>query len=81
MKKIGKEISRCISNYQQNIDFYLYDVPIQTLCLPKNINKILIDNNILRVNQLRSADLGKIKGLGDKKLGIILSRLSEFTFM
>lgn len=81
MKRIGKEFSESVMKYKNFIEDSLYDVPIQVLCLPENINNILIKNNILRVVELRRIDLGSIKGLGSKKIGVIQFRLSQFIFV
>lgn len=81
MQRIKKDFVKSIIDYKQNIDQMLFDVPIQVLCLPENINKILARNKILRVSELRCADLSKIKGLGIKKIGIIQFRLGQFVLM
>lgn len=81
MLRIQKGLVESISNYKNSIEESLYDVPIQVLCLPENINKILTRNKIARVSDLRRADLSKIKGLGSKKIGIIQFRLEQFSFM
>ena len=70
--KIKNHLIESIQNYKDCIDNFSYDVPIQVLCLPQNIQNILFRNNIFRVNDIRNTDLGKIKGLGDKKISIIL---------
>lgn len=76
--KIKKDFVKQIVEYKKHIDKSLYDVPIEVLCLPENIRKILLKNNILRVFDLRNTDLRKIKGLGNKRIGIIEFRLSQF---
>ncbi len=81
MLRIQKGLVESISNYKNSIEESLYDVPIQVLCLPENINKILTRNKLARINDLRRTDLSKIKGLGSKKIGIIQSRLEQFSFM
>lgn len=81
MKRIGKEFTESVLKYKSFIEDSLYDVPIQVLCLPENINKILIKNNILRIVDLRRIDLERVKGLGSKKIGLIQFRLSQFVFV
>lgn len=78
MQKISKDFLKCVENYKNCIEKFSLDVPIQVLCLPENIQNILIRNNLFRVIDLTTRDLTKIKGLGSKKLGIIFFRLNEF---
>lgn len=53
------------------------NVPICVLCLPSDIEKILLDAGCERVYDLFFRDLRDIKGIGDKRLGIITARLDE----
>ena len=81
MTVISKNFLQSIENYKKTLDDLATDVPIEVLCLPDNIVKILNRNNLFRVKDLIRSDLRKIKGLGIKKIGIIEFRLSQFIGM
>ena len=78
MDKIKKDMMEGIKGYQNYIDFCVSNVPIQALCLPKNIENILLKNDLTRVYQLTTADLAKIKGFGDQKVRIVTDSLAKF---
>jgi hypothetical protein len=67
-----------ICNYRRTLEFMGGNIPIQTLCLPPDIEKILLNDGRLRVYDLFRCDFGKIKGIGSKRLAILTSRLDEF---
>lgn len=81
MIRIKKDFLSSLNNYKKFLETLSLDAPIEVLCLPENIRKILIRNKIFRVSDIVGRDLGKIKGLGDKKIGIIEYRMSQFTLM
>ena len=81
MTVISKNFLQSIENYKKTLDDLATDVPIEVLCLPDNIVKILNRNNLFRVRDLIRSDFRKIKGLGLKKIGIIEFRLSQFIGM
>ena len=78
MDKIKKDMMEGIKGYQNYIDFCVSNVPIQALCLPKNIENILLKNDLTRVYQLTTADLTKIKGFGEQKVRIVTDSLAKF---
>ncbi len=67
-----------MAHYRRTISYLEANVPIQVLCLPKVIEKALINEGCLRVYDLINRDLGKIKGLGSGRLDLLASRLDEF---
>jgi hypothetical protein len=73
-----EEIKQNMLRYRRTIAFAGANVPIECLCLPKPIENILLKEGIVRVYDLLSNDLGKIKGLGKARLLILTSRMDEF---
>lgn len=67
-----------LSHYRNVMYFLGANVPIETLCLPKTIETILIEDGCLRVYDLINRDFTKIKGLGSKRLALLTARLDEF---
>lgn len=64
--------------YKKTLHFMGADVPIGVLCLPDKINNILIKNDVLRVYDLCHYDFRSFKGIGEKAVGLITSRLNDF---
>jgi len=81
MKKITKKLMDNLENYRKTVTFLTADCPIQTLCLPKTLENILIAAGCFRVYDLLNRDLAKIKGLGDSRLTLLTARLNEFLAM
>ncbi len=71
---IKKEFER----YENIMKYLECDVPIQVLCLPKVIEKCLLDAGCLRVFDMINRDLAKIKGIGNTRRTLLRSRLNEF---
>ncbi len=65
-------------NYRKTLYYMGANVPIQVLCLPKSLEKSLLNEGILRVYDLINRDLTKIEGVGTKRLSLLTSRLDEF---
>lgn len=65
-------------NYRKTLYYMGANVPIQVLCLPKSLEKSLLNEGIIRVYDLINRDLAKIEGVGAKRLGLLTSRLDEF---
>jgi hypothetical protein len=78
MARIAKEAAESIQNYKKNISYYLGDAPIETLCLPKATEKLLINEGCLRVYDLFDRDFTKIKGFGVTRIRDLTSRLNQF---
>ena len=77
----GEEITQSISRYRNIMSKLEADVPIQTLCLPRIIENILLSMGCLRVYDVIDLDLAKIKGLGDTRRALLRSRIDQFLFM
>lgn len=54
------------------------NVPLGVLCLPPDLEKILLNDGCIRVYDLISRDLAEIKGIGKRRLALLTSRLDEF---
>ena len=77
-QRIKHDFLKNLENYKKYIHEASLDIPVETLCLPKSINKILIRNGLNRVKEIAAADLTKVKGLGEKSIEIIRFRIDEF---
>lgn len=78
IKKEQDRLKEDIAHYRRVMQVIGSNVPIQTLCMPKDIESILIKAGYERVCDLFGTDLTKIKGLGDKRVALLASRLDEF---
>lgn len=66
--------------YYRNILNYMgANVPIQVLCLPKDVENILLKKDLLRVYDLFGHPLEEIKGIGTERANFIRERMSDFT--
>ena len=74
----SKKLNEDLAHYRNVLSYLEANVPIQVLCLPKPIEKLLIKEGCLRVYDLINRDLGKIKGIGVDRLNILTSRLDQF---
>ena len=81
INKINKKHLESLQNYRDFMSYASGDVPIQVLCLPKSIEKILIDYGLLRVYDLFDRDLTKIKGIGKTRIRYLASSLDQFLSM
>lgn len=81
IKDIKKDVAKKINTYRKLLDLMAADAPIQILCLPKEIEKPLLDHGFLRVYDLINADLTKVKRLGDVRIRHLTSCLDEFLSM
>ena len=72
------DLKKDFEYYKKVLSYAGANVPIEVLCLPKALEKSLINQDILRVYDLIDRDLAKIEGVGDKRLGLLTSRLDEF---
>ena len=78
LKKIREEVLKKYQDYRKTISFLATDAPIEVLCLPDEIQSILLNNGILRVYELFDCDFVKIKGLGKIRIARITSSLNQF---
>ncbi len=81
LQKIKEEIIKKFSEYKKSMSFIASDAPIEVLCLPDIITKILLNNGLLRVYDLFDCNLTEIKGLGVVRIRQLTSRLDEFASM
>ncbi len=81
MKKLKEELKKSFDNYQTTMKFLGSDAPIEILCLPQNIEKILLDEGFFRIYDLFNVDFIKIKGLGVTRIRQLTSSLDKFFSM
>lgn len=78
IQRINKKLLESLQNYRKMVSYMSADVPVGVLCLPKDIEKILINQGFLRVYDLIGTDLTKIKGIGKIRIRNLTTRLDEF---
>jgi hypothetical protein len=81
MQKLKEELSKSFEAYRTTMQFLSADAPIEVLCLPKTIEKILLDAGCLRVYDLFDMDFTEIKGLGPVRIRDLTSRFQKFISM
>jgi len=79
--KIQKKLVESLQNYRKTMSYMVGDAPIGVLCLPKSVEKALVNSGLLRVYDLFDRDLTKIKGVGKVGVGHLTSSLHEFLSM
>ena len=77
VKKIGKEVLKTVKTYANVLKIMACDMPIESLCLPKELNSILIKAGYLRVYDILDINLTEIKGVGVVRANMISARLQE----
>lgn len=77
-EKIKEELNKALKEYRKSLVYMGANVPIECLCLPDEIQSILIREGILRVYDIINRDLGKIKGIGSKRRAVLAAHLDEF---
>lgn len=81
MAKLKKELKQKFDDYQKTMKFMLADAPIEILCLPPTLEKLLLDQGFLRIYDLFDIDLVKIKGIGVARARNLTSCLDKFFSM
>lgn len=81
MKKIREEIIKKFDEYRSTLNFMVADAPIEILCLSKIINKVLVDNGLLRIYDLFDCDFTKIEGLSESNIRHLTTCLDKFFSM
>ena len=81
MRKINKKLLESLQNYKKMVNYMSGDVPIGSLCLKKQTEKVLNENGICRVYELFDLDFTKIEGLNDILIRDLTSRLNQFLSM
>ncbi len=77
-ESIEDKAKKDLAHYRTVLQFMGANVPIQVLCLPPEIENILLNDGNVRCYDLISRDLSKIKGLGTVRLNLLRARLDEF---
>lgn len=72
------EYKKDLAHYRNVLNFLGANVPIEALCLPREIENLLIKQGFLRAYDLIGHDLAKIKGIGSSRASVLASRLDEF---
>jgi hypothetical protein len=80
-REINKKYIESLQNYKRMMTCMVADVPIETLCLPKTVQTILLKNGFRRVFELIDLDLTEIKGIGVLRARDLASRLNQFIAM
>lgn len=73
-----ERLKKDLAHYRRVIFYMESNVPIKVLCLPKPIENVLTKAGCLRIYDLINRDFRKIKGLGDRRIDLLTSRLDEF---
>lgn len=81
MKKLREELSKSFEQYKNTMRLLTCDAPIEILCLPNSIEKVLLNSGYLRVYDLIDLDLTEIKGLDLTRAGQLTSCLDQFFSM
>ncbi len=81
LAKLKEELRQKFHDYQNTMRFMLADAPIEILCLPSTLQKVLADQGFLRIYDLFDVDLIKIKGLGVVRVKQLTSSLDKFFSM
>lgn len=77
-QKIKEEIRKKIDQYPKTLLYMALDLPVEAMCLPKSLEKILLDNGCSRVYDLVGLDLTKIELLTDLTRARITARFDQF---
>lgn len=80
-KKIKEELLKKLEEYRKAMKLMAADAPLGILCLPKVIEKALLDHGCLRVYDLFNLDFTEVKGLGETRIRDLTSRLDQFISM
>lgn len=81
MAELKKQLAIKLKEYQTTMKYMLADAPIEVLCLPDTIQKILLDQGFLRVYDLFDVDGIKIKGMGVSRIKQLTASLDKFFSM
>lgn len=75
---VDKKLLESFDNYNKFLRLCACDAPLGVLCLPKDIETILIRENITRVYDLLGRNLAEIKGLGKVRIYRLTACLDKF---
>ncbi len=77
-QEIEDQLIKDVVHYRNVMNYLACNLPISVMCLPEEIEKILIREGFNRVYDLIGCDLTEIKGIGKSRSAIIGSRLDLF---
>lgn len=80
-ERLSKELIKSFDRYQKVLSLMAVDGPLSVLGLPKNIQKILEENGILRLYEVLNMDLVKIEGISDVDRARLATCLNKFSAM
>jgi hypothetical protein len=72
-----KSIQADLEHYAKTMKYMGADIPIQCLCLPKDLESFLLKRNFFRVYDLLDDRFKSVKGLGKKRAIILASKLYD----
>lgn len=78
IKNSEEEFKKNLAHYRQVMNYMGANAPIEVLCLPLALQNALIRDGCVRVYDLISRDLTKIKGIGSTRLEVLTARLDQF---
>jgi len=81
LKKIKEELLKKLEEYRKTMKYMSADAPIGILCLPKVVEKSLINHGCLRVYDLFDCDFTEVKGLNLTSIRNLATCLDEFISM
>lgn len=81
LQKLREELSKSFQQYKDTMRMLAADAPIEILCLPQSIQKILLNNGCLRVYDLFDLDFTKIEGFGPVRIRHLTTCLDQFFSM
>ena len=75
---LSKKILESMQRYVKLIDYMGADLPIETLCLPKKYERVLLSRGYLRIYELFDVNLTEIEGLSEVGIRHLTSSLDKF---
>lgn len=75
---VNERLKIDFQQYRQTVAFLGANVPLGVLCLPGALENLLRKQGIDRVYDCIGRDFSKIKGLGERRIDLLTSRLDEF---
>lgn len=81
MQKLREELSKSFENYKNTMRMLAADAPVEALCLPRTIEKLLLHNGCLRIYDIVDLDFAKIEGLGPIRLRHLTTSVNQFFSM
>ncbi len=81
LKKIKEELLKKLEEYRKSMKYMAADAPIGILCLPKVVEKSLINHGCLRVYDLFDLNFAEVKGLSETSIRNLAASLDQFLSM